>query len=70
YTDKKTKHHKNGNVHHYAYYRCTRRINPNCSQKTIRDTELERQIIEILEKLEIPSTFYQWAIKYLKEEAR
>ena len=66
--ENKTKHQKNGNVHHYIYYHCTKKINPNCSQKTIRDTELERQIIDILDKIEIPSMFHQWAIKYLKEE--
>ncbi len=54
--------------HRYIYYHCTKRINPNCSQKTIRDTELEKQIIDILDRIEIPSTFHQWAIKYLKEE--
>lgn len=66
--ENKTKRQMNGNVHHYTYYHCTKRINPNCSQKTIRDTELEKQIIDILDKIEIPSTFHQWAIKYLKEE--
>ena len=66
--EKKTKHQKNGNIHHYTYYHCTKQINPKCTQKTIRDTELERQIIETLDKIEIPSTFHQWATKYLKEE--
>jgi len=66
--ENKTKHQKNGNVHHYTYYRCTKRIDQNCTQKTIRDINLERQIIEILDKIEIPSTFHQWAIKHLKEE--
>ncbi|MBT6228676.1 MAG: recombinase family protein [Candidatus Scalindua sp.] len=66
--EKKTKHQKNGNIHHYTYYHCTKQINPKCTQKTIRDTELERQIIETLDKIEIPSSFHQWAIKHLKEE--
>ena len=66
--EKKKKYQKNGNVHHYTYYHCTKRINPKCSQKTIRDTELEKQIIDILDKIEIPSTFHHWAIRYLKEE--
>ena len=66
--ENKTKHQKNGNTHHYIYYRCTKKINPKCSQKTIRDTELEKQIIEILGKIEIPPSFHAWAIKYLKEE--
>ena len=66
--ENKTKHQMNGNTHHYTYYRCTKKINPKCSQKTIRDTELEKQIIETLDKIEIPSEFHKWAIKYLKEE--
>jgi len=66
--EKKTKHQKNGNVHHYTYYRCTKRINPKCTQKPIRKDELERQIITILAQIEIPPSFHKWAIKYLKEE--
>lgn len=66
--ENKTKHQMNGNTHHYTYYRCTKKIKPDCSQKTIRDTELEKQIIETLDKIEIPSGFHKWAIKYLKEE--
>ncbi|MCP4255634.1 MAG: recombinase family protein [Candidatus Scalindua sp.] len=66
--ENKTKHQKNGNTHHYTYYRCTKKINTDCSQKTIRDSELEKQIIEILDKIEIPSKFHEWAIKCLKEE--
>ncbi len=64
----KTKYQKNGNIHHYTYYRCTKRINPKCSQKTIRDTNLENQILEVLENIRIPEEFHKWAIKYLKEE--
>ena len=66
--ENKKKEQKNGNTHHYTYYRCTKRINPACTQKTIRDTELERQIIETLDKIEIPSDFHKWAIRSLKEE--
>ena len=66
--ENKTKHQKNGNTHHYTYYRCTKRIDQKCSQKTIRDTELESQIIDILDKIEIPPEFHDWALKYLKEE--
>jgi len=66
--ENKTKRQKNGNTHNYIYYRCTKRINPDCTQKTIRDSELEKQIIETLNKIEIPSEFHKWAIKCLKEE--
>lgn len=66
--ENKTKHQKNGNIHHYTYYRCTKRIDPKCSQKPIRDTELEKQIVNVLGKIEIPVEFHKWAIKHLKEE--
>jgi len=65
--ENKTKHQKNGNVHHYTYYRCTKRIK-KCSQKTVRVEKLEEQIVNVLEKIEIPSSFHQWAIKQLKAE--
>ena len=41
--EKKVKHKKNGNTHYYTYYHCTKQIDPDCSQKTIRDSELEIQ---------------------------
>ncbi len=66
--EKKVKHQKNGNVHHYTYYRCTRRINPNCKEKPIRGKDLEEQIMSLLERIEIPDSFHQWAIKQLKED--
>jgi len=65
--ENKTKHQKNGNIHHYTYYRCTKRIK-KCSQKPIRVEELEEQIANVLGKIEIPSSFHQWAIKQLKAE--
>lgn len=66
--EEKTKRQKNGNSHHYAYYRCSKRINPKCTQKTVRDNELENQISNLLDSIEIPPSFHQWAIKQLKED--
>ncbi len=66
--ENKTKHQKNGNVHHYTYYRCTKKIKRDCSQMPIRSDELETQIANVLEKIEIPSSFRQWAIKQLKAD--
>ncbi len=63
----KTKHQKNGNIHHYTYYRCTKRIK-KCSQRPVRMEELEGQVANVLGKIEIPSSFHQWAIKQLKAE--
>jgi len=56
-----------GGVAEYTYYHCTKRKNPNCSQKGIEEKRLEKQITEELEKLEIPADFTQWAVARLKE---
>jgi site-specific DNA recombinase len=66
--ENKTKHQKNGNVHHYTYYRCTKRIKRDCSQQPITVDELEAQITNVLGKIRIPPSFHQWAIKQLKAE--
>ena len=66
--EEKTKHQKNGNTHHYAYYRCTRRIKKDCSEPPIRSDELENQILNVLGKITIPAQFREWAVKQLKEE--
>ena len=63
----KHKYQKNGNEHHYTYYRCTKRVNSNCSQKTITETELEKQIIKYLEKITIPKELHEWALEELKK---
>ena len=66
--ENKTKHQKNGNIHHYTYYHCTRHIDPCCIEKSIRGKELNEQILRILKRIEIPIEFHQWAIKRLKKE--
>lgn len=68
--EKKTKYQKNGNMHRYTYYRCTKRIDPKCAEKPIREENLENQIMALLGKIEIPPSFHQWAIKHLKEEQK
>ena len=53
---------------HYVYYHCTKRINPSCTQRSIKAEELEKQIIFYLSNIQISEQFKDWAIKYLKEE--
>lgn len=67
--EEKIKRQKNGNTHYYIYYHCTKRKNPHCSQKTIEEKELEKQILEVLKNIEVPSEFYDWAIGLLKIES-
>ena len=54
---------KNGNVHTYVYYHCTKKKKPNCSQKYIEVKQLEKQITEKLESISIPSDFQKWVIE-------
>ncbi len=64
----KVKRQKNGNVHFYTYYHCTRRINPNCTQRpATKEEDLEAQIMDFLKKIEVPKLFHEWAIDTLKE---
>ncbi|MEK7619172.1 MAG: zinc ribbon domain-containing protein, partial [Patescibacteria group bacterium] len=65
--EEKYKHQKNGNIHHYIHYHCGHKIKPDCTEKSIRTEELEKQIDSELKKIEIPERFQQWAIKYLHE---
>jgi hypothetical protein len=62
----KVKRQKNGNVHVYTYYHCTKRKNPNCSQGSIGEEELKKQISKKLSEIELPNDFCEWALDVLK----
>jgi site-specific DNA recombinase len=53
----KTKCQKNGNVHNYLYYRCTKKKG-HCSQLAVRDTELDSQLTDSLKTFVMPA---EWA---------
>ena len=59
--EQKTKHQKNGNIHRYVYYRCTKR-NITCSQPFVRDGILFKQLSNILKQFVMPK---DWAEKLL-----
>ena len=63
----KVKHQKNGKIHHYTYYHCTKRVNADCQQKCVSETELERQIVGYLQKITVSKEFHEWAMNELKE---
>lgn len=65
--ERKTKRPKNGKVHRYTYYHCTKRKDPDCSQGSIEEKDLEKQIANELALLEIPEDFKEWALERLKE---
>lgn len=65
--EEKWKYQQNGNVHHYIYYRCTKKINPKCTERAVEVEEFERQVDEVVSKLTIPEKFKTWAIRHLHE---
>jgi len=65
--EEKWKKQKNGNVHHYIYYHCTGKKNPNCTQRSIEEKKLEKEIDNFLSRIEIPPEFREWAIEKLKK---
>jgi DNA invertase Pin-like site-specific DNA recombinase len=69
--DEKWKHQKNGNIHHYIYYRCSKKFNKKrgakCLEKYVELDDFENQIDQILSSIEIPQKFRDWALKYLHE---
>jgi len=65
--ENKTKHQKNGNVHNYIYYHCTKRRG-YCNQKTIRDNDLENQIKKELDVISISPEFKELAMEIIQKE--
>ena len=65
--ESRTKVQKNGNVHHYTYYHCTKKRGP-CSQGVIEESALRAQIVACLASLQIPAEFHTWALKWLEHE--
>jgi site-specific DNA recombinase len=59
---------KNGDVNTYVYYHCTKKLNPNCTQGSIEEKELKKQIVREIDKIEIPSEFHTFAMKWWKNE--
>ncbi len=64
--ENKTKKQKNGNVHTYVYYHCTGRKKISCSQGSIEEAELQKQISNKLNEITLPNDFCEWALDVLK----
>ena len=61
----KFKHLKNGNVHDYIYYRCTRKNKKiKCTEPAVREELLDRQLTEILKKYTVPT---EWTAELSKK---
>lgn len=65
--EEKFKRPKNGNVHRYVYYHCTKRKDPDCKQGLIREEKLEELLLSALDEVVIPKELHIWVIKELKK---
>ena len=59
--ENKTKRQKNGNVHHYVYYRCTKKHKTvNCNEKSLRSHVLDNQLSSLIKAVALPT---EWAVE-------
>ena len=63
----KWKYQKNGKVHHYIYYHCSKRKKVGCTEKYLELAEFEQQVDKAIAGFAIPEKFKDYAIKYLHE---
>lgn len=57
--ENKTKRQKNGNVHEYTYYRCTKKSKTmKCPEMSLRSEELDEQLSSLIQKISLPK---DWA---------
>ncbi len=54
-------------IRHYIYYHCTKRKNPNCTQRSIELKNLDTQLDALLGEVQISERFHNWALNHLKE---
>jgi site-specific DNA recombinase len=65
---RKTKHQKNGNTHIYTYYGCSKRKNIPCSQKPVKEDDLEAHITDLLQAIHIPEQLHTFMMEVIREE--
>lgn len=65
--ESKVKNQKNGNIHNYVYYHCTKKKNKNCPEKVIELEALNEWVRQYLQRLTISEEFKNWAISYLRK---
>ena len=59
--ENKTKRQKNGNIHHYVYYRCTKKHKTiDCQEKSLRSHVLDEQLSSLIKSVALPK---DWATK-------
>ena len=69
--EKKVKHQKNGNIHEYTYYRCTRKHKSIvCKEPPITEPELAAQLSHILQGYALPKSWAEQLETMLAEDEK
>ena len=69
--EKKIKHQKNGNIHEYTYYRCTRKSKTmKCVEPAVTEPQLVAQLSDILQGYVLPSAWATALHKMLDEDEK
>ena len=69
--EKKIKHQKNGNIHEYTYYRCTRKSKTmKCTEPAVTELQLVTQLSDILQGYALPSAWATTLHKMLDEDEK
>ena len=59
---------KEPKILHYIYYHCTRRKNPNCTQRSVTVEELEAMVDIALAEFNLSDAFSEWALTELEQD--
>jgi site-specific DNA recombinase len=69
--EKKIKHQKNGNIHEYVYYRCTRKHKTiRCTEPAVTEPDLAAQLSDILHSYAMPQAWATTLGKMLDEDEK
>ncbi len=59
---------KTKNLAHYDYYHCTRKNKSvKCTQPTVKESDMDNQMFELLMSVRVDPAFKDWALTYLSE---
>jgi site-specific DNA recombinase len=66
----RTKYQKNGNVHRYVYYRCTKKSAARCSQSYIREEALAADVSDLLALFVLPPEWVRYFEHRMQDDER
>ncbi|MEX0918121.1 MAG: recombinase family protein [Candidatus Paceibacterota bacterium] len=61
---------KNGNMHEYVYYRCTKKSKQKCDEPYVREEEMDTQVSALLKSVSLPASWAQELRKMLAHDER